>query len=224
MANKRTKTRVRSFRASNKQSERQAANELIAAALTCKQEFLNIDSRFQSKLRQWLGSAYGIAFELYRNGAAWRKFTKEDLWKGRRKRPRGSQKSVEDALIWTMRFLLSNGQADDQYHRAYTYARGLQQFFNRGVKPDEIPDLIKKHGGIEALSREAPKRGRKQRDSMASDTTFYADLADDPEQEDHSNEGHSPPRFRPKERAVLAQLETLKRALVSYLRDRVASI
>lgn len=155
--------------------EVQEANELLQAAITCHHEFRDFDLRFRSKLERWLGDAYGIAYGLYRNGTAWRKFTEADLWKGRRKRPRQSQKHIEKALIWTMRFMLSDGR-NDNYHRAYTYARGLQVFWERGDKPEDIPRLIKEHGGIEALSLSAAKEASRARERKAANRSFLSDL------------------------------------------------
>lgn len=177
MSKKRNGTSKRPSRASMRAQEVQEANDLFAAAITCRQEFHSFDSRYRMKLEHWLGNAYGIAYGMYRNRTAWRKFTEADLWKGRRKRPRGSQKHIEKALIWTMRFMLSDGK-DDQYNRAYVYAHGLQRFFEKGIKPEEIPSLVKEHGGIEALYRQYVKKVQKEKKRKASDRSFLADLGE----------------------------------------------
>jgi hypothetical protein len=243
MSNKKRRPSKRPSLASERAKEVQAANELVAAAVSCRQEFHHIDSRFQNRFRQWLGSAYGIAYGLYRNGAAWRKFTEADIWKGRRKRPRGGQKHIEKALIWTMRYMLSDGQ-DDQYNRAFVYARGLQQFFDKGTKPEKIPDLVKKHGGIEALYYETVKKAKRERDQTASDHSFLSGLENDQDtkRENKSDAKHGParssiisdsmqrenklPSFPLDENAhdVLNNLDRLRDAVVTYLQKRAVAI
>jgi hypothetical protein len=223
--------------------EVQEANDLFEAAIACHQEFLSFDLSYRTKLERWLGSAYGIAYRLYRNGTAWRKFTEADLWKGRRKRPRGSQKHMEKALIWTMRFMLSNGK-NDQYNRAYVYAHGLKQFFDEGVKPEEIPGLLKKHGGIEALYRKYVKKVQTDKERRVSDRSFLADLGEGPTSEQESkSQAKSKPKtisivpdstgqdsnqpsspIDAEARRVLYALDRLQEAVVAHLQRRALGI
>ncbi|WP_243375079.1 hypothetical protein [Microvirga solisilvae] len=168
---------------SERAQERLTATKLMEDAVKCRQRIQHIDLRQKKRLCRWLGRAYGIAYELLRNDRAWSEFTGDSLWKGRRQRPRNNTKGLDKALIWTMRYLLSDGQSEN-YDRAYTYARGLQRFFDKGVKPEKIPALVEKRGGIDALSKaEAKKEAKrigKEKASKAIDLSFLDGLGDSP--------------------------------------------
>ncbi len=174
MSNNKRRTSKQLGLASERAKRAQTADEVVAAAVSCRQKIQQIDLRFRGKFCRWLGHTYDIAFQFLHNDEAWRKFTKDDHWKGRRQRPTNSKKGRSKVLIWTMRYVLFDGQ-NENYSRAYIYARGLQAFFDKGVRPERISRLISKNGGIESLYRKAVKKSKRKRAQKVLDHTISSD-------------------------------------------------
>ncbi len=171
----------------------------LDAAKQCRSKIAKMERGYHAELHRCIAEGYAVAHGMVHDSDSWREFTKEPFWKKINKRPRA--KHQEKALLYVMVYLF-DATGKNAYDRAWKYATALQKYFNEGVKPGKIEEIIKENKGIEALVRSAQKARKLANEKERSLDDPYFDLPEkDPDfDEDEGQDGEATKQDRSQRR------------------------
>lgn len=129
-----------------------ARTEPNLAASHAKSAVSSLNSGFNHRKHQLLGSAVGIAYNLQAVRGEWRLFCKHPFWDSFKRRPKNSARSRNKALPYVMRFIF-DAKSQNEINVTNRYAKMLEIEYNTSVNPEDIADIIQSYGGIEKMRR-----------------------------------------------------------------------
>jgi hypothetical protein len=134
----------------------------VQATTGCSFALQQLDKRRQEDLNHLVVVPYATALHLQSNRKAWVRYTNTpQLWAHRtRKKPQWDKDRGRVLyLVMEATFAVEMGNG---YQRGWWYARALEDAFNRGIMPADLPEHIKSCGSLKAMYRRAventPKR------------------------------------------------------------------
>lgn len=172
---------------------------LVDRAMKLRDDFAREEGGYRVKLWGFIADAFGVALQMSHNQEAYREFLEHDFWKNnRKKRPAAS------SVLLNMMVFVFNGIEGNAYSRAWKFAKALEAHFNQGVPSEEITDIIKKAGGIEAMLKKAKKKSGPDEEWSPSDLDaddMVDELVDEQkEAQEERDEDDSPAARKPSAR------------------------
>jgi hypothetical protein len=115
---------------------------------------------FRDRLYTFLKGAFLLGAFFKEHPEDYRRFANDDYWRDVRQKP-NKRNVMRSVLAYTMR----TKRREALQNRAYKLARVLEDFYRNEVESDDIPQLLRVGGGIDAnyaaLCRDAQRRGRR---------------------------------------------------------------
>ena len=115
----------------------------VDLARTVAKEYREMEDGHHQQLRAFLGRAYSVYRSFQQDPEAYEKLKQDPFWKNSRQKPKDLTTS-KWVLLYVMRAETPNART-----RASTYAKILDGFARKKVRADQVPERIKKLGGVE---------------------------------------------------------------------------
>ncbi|EJC74365.1 hypothetical protein Rleg10DRAFT_2844 [Rhizobium leguminosarum bv. trifolii WSM2012] len=117
-----------------------------------RSEMSNLLSSTDESLRQKLGEVYAAAIVLGEDKDQWQTFCEQEEWQTFRQKPKPTDSHRQNALRYAVRYAVGfDGLSSN--NAAYRYNRALEGCWKQKVPPAEVPDIIKKTGGVEKMKQ-----------------------------------------------------------------------
>ena len=116
--------------------------ELVDLARTVAKEYREMEDGHHARMRAFLGRAYHVYRSFQQVPESFEELKRDPFWELSRQKPKGLTTS-KWVLLYVMRAETRNART-----RASTYAKILDGFARKKVRADQVPQRIKKLGGI----------------------------------------------------------------------------
>ncbi|MBM1174564.1 hypothetical protein [Microvirga arabica] len=158
-----------------------AKKDPLTAARLCQNEVTMYEKGVRERLHYFIAVGYAIGHTLARDYKEWQVFKNSSFWGFRKKRLKN--KDQQHAHLHAMVFVFS-ATTSQLYDRAWKYAVAVEPFWEKGAKPQEVLNALRKVGVEELLkqSLEIRAQRKKERQEKWGDhiDTYLADLFEKP--------------------------------------------
>lgn len=110
-----------------------------------------LDSTDES-LRQKLGEVYAAALVLSQDKDQWQIFCEQEEWQTFKQKPKPTDPCRQNALRYAVRYAVGFDGVTSN-NAAYRYKKALEGCWKQKVPPTDVPEIIKRTGGIEKMKQ-----------------------------------------------------------------------